>query len=50
MSNILERYLNWMEQQKTVKMFGGEIMYDVKGSHVFLKTTELFDYWKANVE
>lgn len=48
MLDVIESYIEWEKKQKKV-IRGGQVMYDIKGTHKFLYLHELYEYWYKNV-
>lgn len=45
---VVTSYIDWEKNQKRV-IRGGQVMYDVKGTHKFLYMHELYEHWYKNV-
>lgn len=48
MLGVVTSYIDWEKKQKRV-VRGGQVMYDVRGTHKFLYMHELYEYWYKNV-
>lgn len=44
----INRFFEWRGEQKKVKR-GGNYVYDIKGHHIWLTESELFDYWLEHI-
>lgn len=48
MLGLVASYIDWEKKQNRV-VRGGQVMYDVTGTHKFLHRHELYEHWYKNV-